>query len=231
MPGVLTGDQADQQYERATFARDVAIEHDEVSSIALNHPLAQTVVDYCLDGDRVQDQVGAKVAADDVSPGILFRYRPGYVTGSGEAVTEKFVQLYATQDSTVTTDVPAIEETLSPDKVDRPAIERLATSASSLHGAVGAEAWTQVEGFAQEARDGREREVSIKRQHAEKHFSERINTGEERLETYQRRADEGADMSAPIGNARRNLEELRRERDQELTQLEEDKHVTAKTRR
>ena len=33
-------------------------------------------------------------------------------------------------------------------------------------------------------------------------------------------------MSAPIGNARRNLEELRRERDQELAQLEEDKHVT-----
>jgi hypothetical protein len=134
--------------------------------------------------------------------------------------------LYATEDGTVTTDIPAIEETLSPDEVEHPTIERLATAASLLHGAAEAEAWTQVEGFAQEARDEREREVSIKRQHAEQHFSERISTWEERLETYQQRDDEGADMSAPIGNARRNLEELRRERDQELSQFEEDKHVT-----
>ncbi len=38
--------------------------------------------------------------------------------------------------------------------------------------------------------------------------------------------DEGTDMSAPIGNARRRLEELRRERKQELAQLDEDKYVT-----
>jgi SNF2 family DNA or RNA helicase len=226
VPSVLTGDQVDQQYEHATFTRDVALEHDEVSFIALDHPLVQAVIDYCLDGDRVQGHVGAKVAADDVSPGILFSYRLGYIAGSGEAVTEKFVQLYATQDGTIMTDVPAIEETLSPDEVDHPTIERLARSASSLHDVAEAEAWTQVEGFAQEARDEREREVSIKRQHAQQHFKERISTWEERLETYQQRADEGTDMSAPIGNARRNLEELRRERNQELAQLEEEKHVT-----
>ena len=33
-------------------------------------------------------------------------------------------------------------------------------------------------------------------------------------------------MSVLIGNTRRNLEELRRERDQEFVQLEEDKDVT-----
>jgi hypothetical protein len=32
-------------------------------------------------------------------------------------------------------------------------------------------------------------------------------------------------MSAPIGNARRNLEDLNRERTQELAQLEEDSYV------
>lgn len=226
VPSVLTGDQVDRQYEHVTFTRDVAIEHDEVSFIALDHPLVQAVIDYCLDGDRVQGHVGAKVAAGDVSPGILFNYRLGYVAGSGEAVIEKFVRLYATEDRTVTTDVPAIEETLSPDETDHPVIERLATSVSSLHGAAEAEAWTQVEGFAQEARDEREREVTIKRQHAKQHFSDRISTWEDRLKTYHQRDDEGVDMSAPIGNARRNLEELRRERNQELAQFEEDKHVT-----
>ena len=33
-------------------------------------------------------------------------------------------------------------------------------------------------------------------------------------------------MSAPIGNAKRELESLRRERDEELARLDEEKHVT-----
>jgi hypothetical protein len=33
-------------------------------------------------------------------------------------------------------------------------------------------------------------------------------------------------MSAPIGNAKQKLESLRREREQELSRLDEEKHVT-----
>jgi hypothetical protein len=33
-------------------------------------------------------------------------------------------------------------------------------------------------------------------------------------------------MSAPIGNANQKLESLRREREEELSRLEEEKHVT-----
>ncbi|WP_160135554.1 DEAD/DEAH box helicase [Halococcus salsus] len=226
VPRVLTGERVDQQYEHATFTRDVAMEHDEVSFIALDHPLVQAVIDYCLGGKQIAGNVGAKTTTDDVSPGILFNFRVGYVAGSGEAVTEKFIQLYVTEDGTVTTDTPTIESTLSPEVVEPSTIQQLARAASSLHQIADDEAWRQVQGFAQEARDEREREVTIKRQHAEQHFSERIGTWEERLETYQRRAEEGADMSAPIGNARRNLENLRREQDRELAQLEEDRHVT-----
>ena len=64
-------------------------------------------------------------------------------------------------DLVLPTDVPAIAETLSPDEVDHSVIERLATSASSLHGAAEPNAWTQVEGFAQEAREERDQEVTI----------------------------------------------------------------------
>jgi hypothetical protein len=88
------------------------------------------------------------------------------------------------------------------------------------------EAWEQVESFADEAREEREREVEIKRQHAEQHFLEKIDEWEDRLETYQRQDEQGKDMSAPIGNAKRELESLRRERDEELARLEEEKHVT-----
>jgi F0F1-type ATP synthase membrane subunit b/b' len=47
------------------------------------------------------------------------------------------------------------------------------------------EAWAQVESFADEAREEREREAEIKRQHAERYFEEQISEWEERLETYQ----------------------------------------------
>jgi rhamnose utilization protein RhaD (predicted bifunctional aldolase and dehydrogenase) len=88
------------------------------------------------------------------------------------------------------------------------------------------EAWTHVESFAEEARTERDREIEIKREHAERYFEEQIGEWEERLEQYQQRAEQGADMSAPIGNAKQKLESLRRERDEELSRLEEEKHVT-----
>ena len=53
-----------------------------------------------------------------------------------------------------------------------------------------------------------------------------IEEWEERLEQYQHRAEQGRDMSAPIGNAKQKLESLRREPEEELSRLEEEKHVT-----
>jgi len=88
------------------------------------------------------------------------------------------------------------------------------------------EAWDQVESFAEEAREERDREVEIKRTHAERHFNEEISEWEERLETYEQRDKQGKDMSAPIGNAKQRLESLRREREAELERLDEERHVT-----
>jgi viroplasmin and RNaseH domain-containing protein len=98
--------------------------------------------------------------------------------------------------------------------------------AEDLYEAAEMEAWTHVESFAEEARTEREREIEIKREHAERYFEEQIEEWEERLEQYQHRAEQGADMSAPIGNAKQKLESLRREREEELSRLEEEKHVT-----
>jgi len=79
--------------------------------------------------------------------------------------------------------------------------------------------------FADEARQEREREVEIKLKHAKQHFKEQIEEWEERLESYRQEDEEGKDMSAPIGNAKRQLELLRRECEQEVSRLEEEKHV------
>jgi len=228
VPDVLSGDQVAGRYGKATFTRQVAMEQEDVDFIALDHPLVQSLIDFCLDSSRIGGHIAVKVAADsEVAPGILFNYRLGYVSGAGEAVTEKLVPLYVTSDGDVSTTSPELIDTLPPGEITtNQSLDWIASKASDLHQAAEMEAWAQVESFADEAREEREREVEIKRQHAERYFEEQISEWEERLETYQQQDEQGKDMSAPIGNAKRKLESLRRERDEELALLEEEKHVT-----
>ena len=228
VPDVLSGDQVSGRYDRTTFTKEVAMEQDDVDFIALDHPLVQSLIEFCLGSDRIQGQLAVKVVAEgEPAPGILFTYRLGYVSGAGDVVTEKLVPLYVTTDGEVSTSVPELIDTLPPEETpSNQAFDRLASMADELHQEAQMEAWTQVESFAGEAREEREREIEIKHQHAERYFEEQVSEWEERLETYQQRDERGKDMSAPIGNAKRKLESLRRERDEELSRLEEEKHVT-----
>ena len=228
VPKVLSGQQVAGRYPMATFTKEVAMEQDDVEFIALDHPLVQSLIDFCLNSDRVGGRIAVKVSDDtSITPGILFNYRLGYVSGSGDVVTEKIVQLYVTESGEVTTDVPETYETLSTDEAaTNRQVEQLASMADSLHQHAEMQAWEEVESFAEESREERRREIEIKRQHAERHFKDQIATWQERLETYQARDEQGADMSAPIGNAKQQLDSLRRERDQELAKLEQEQHVT-----
>ena len=226
VPDVLSGDRVNKQYEQVTFSREVAMEQEDVEFIALDHPLVQSLIEFCL-SDRVNGETAVKTAVDsDLTPGISFTYRLGYESGAGEAVTEKLVQLYVTTDDEVRTEVPAIADTLPPGEVDdTSALRYVASQAEELHQLAEDEAWIEVESFADEAREEREREYNIKRRHAERHFEEAIQEWEENLERYQRLDEAGEDYSAPIGNAKRELENLRRERKQELARLEVEKQV------
>jgi hypothetical protein len=227
VPDVLSGNQVAGQYPRATFTRDIAMEEDDVEFISLDHPLVESLIEFCLDSDRVQGEIATKVAKASRAPGILFNYRLGYVSGAGDVVTEKFVRLYVTPDGTVRTDVPELSKSATPGDVQSSQeVDRLSSVAEDLYEAAEMEAWTHVESFAEEARNEREREIEIKREHAQRYFREPIEEWEDRLGTYHERAEQGADMSAPIGNAGQELESLRREREEELSRLEEEKHVT-----
>jgi len=227
VPNVLSGDQVKQRYPMATFTRQVAIDHDDVDFIALDHPLVQSLIDFCLDSERVKGEIAVKTTEDDTAPGIRFTYRLGYISGAGDVVTEKLVSLYVTTDGAVTTSSPEVVDTLPPSEASAiDGLDRLASMADDLHQQAEMEAWDQVESFAQEAREERERETDIKRQHAERHFKEEISRWEERLEAYQARDEQGEDMSAPIGNAKRQLDILRREQKTELERLDEEQHVT-----
>ena len=228
VPNVLSGGQVSNQYKQATFTRKVAREQDNVDFIALDHPLVQSLIDFCLESDRIGGNVAVKVAADkEPTPGICFTYRLGYVSGAGDAITEKLARLYVTTDREVTKEIPEYIDTLSPSEVDQSQeLDQLATIAEELHSAADMRAWNEVESFAEEAREEREREVKIKREHAERHFQEQIETWEERLEQYRAQDGPNKDMSAPIGNAKQELDSLRRKREDEFSRLEEERHVT-----
>jgi hypothetical protein len=228
VPDVLSGNQVARQYPRATFTKDIAMEADDIEFISLDHSLVESLIEFCLDGDRISGEITTKVAeSPSNTPGILFNYRLGYVSGAGDVVTEKFVRLYATPDGTVTTDGPELSKTTTPaDVTSSEEVDRLSSQAETLYEAAEMKAWTHVESFAEEARTEREREIEIKRKHAERYFQDQIEEWEDRLETYEKRAEQGTDMSAPIGNAKQELESLRRKQEEELSRLEEEKHVT-----
>ena len=226
VPDVLSGERVERQYEQVTSSEAVAREQDDVEFIALDHPLVHSLIKFC-QSDRVSGETAVKTAVDSaLTPGILFTFRIGYESGAGEAVTEKLVRLYVTTDGEVKTKTPAIADTLPPEEVNETSSLRyVASQAEELHQLAEDEAWSEVQSFADEAREEREREYKIKRRHAERHFEEEIQEWEENLARYQRLDEAGEDYSAPIGNARRELEKLRREREQELARLEEEKQV------
>ncbi len=206
----------------------MAREQDDVDFIALDHPLVQSVIDFYLESDRISGDIAVKVTADeDRLPEVCFTYRLGYVSGAGDAVTEKLIRLYVTTDREVVDEPPEYIDILSPSQVDQSEeLDELATAAEELHDAAEMKAWDEVESFADEAREEREREVKIKRDHAEQHFKEQIEMWEERLEQYRAQDGPDKDMSAPIGNAKQKLDEFRRKREAELSRLEEERHVT-----
>lgn len=76
--------------------------------------------------------------------------------------------------------------------------------ASEMHGKAEVEACTQVDSFAGKARQEREHEVEIRREHAEWYPEERPHINQY-IETYRWHDKQDKDMSDPIGNAKRQL--------------------------
>ncbi len=164
VPNLLSGGQVSGQYEQATFSRKVAREQDDVAFIALDHPLVQSVIDFYLESDRLHGDITVRVAADeDPTPGICFTYRLGYVSGAGDTVTEKLPRLYVTSDREVTKGNPKYTDMLSASEANQlQELDQLATIAEELHSVAQMRAWDEVESFAEEAREERAWEVTIK---------------------------------------------------------------------
>jgi superfamily II DNA or RNA helicase len=228
VPDAIAGGSVEDQYERATFTREVAVEADDVEFIAPDHPLIQNLVEFCQASDSVGGQTAVKVGADAMdTPGLLCNYRLRYLSGRGETVTERVEQIYVTLDGQVTANDIELVGGIPPENTGSyEDAETIAVMAEDLLERAENRAWELVNDLAEDAQTERAREVEIKREHAERYFESRIAELEETIENYRDRDQrDDADMSAPINRVRSELRKTREEYEEEIQRLQEDEQV------
>jgi superfamily II DNA or RNA helicase len=228
VPDVIAGGSVDEQYDQATFTREVAVNRDDVEFIAPDHPLIQSLIEFCQTSENVGGQTAIKVGAESMTtPGLLCNYRLRYLSGRGETVTERVSQIYVTLDGQVSTRDIDLVGGIPPEKSDSyEDATSVATDADELVEKAENRAWELVNELAEDARAERSREVEIKREHAERYFESRIEELEETLDDYRDRDQrDDEDMSAPINRVRSELQQVQADYEAEIQRLEEDEQV------
>lgn len=228
IPDQIAGDQVDRRYNGATFDRKNAVADEELEFITLDHRTVRSMMEFCLDTDAVGGQTAILTGGGDLdTPGLLCNFRIGYLSGSGDTVTERLVQVYVTPDGNTQTGPFDITGGLPPSAAEEyPAIDAISGQAESLLSRAESVAWDLIDDLAEQAQEDREREVRIRRNHAESYFDYRINELKERIEKFEERDTEpGEDMSVVLAKHRRQLEDYREERAAELDRFEEEKQV------
>jgi len=228
VPDPIAGREVEARYDGATFDRKNAVADEELEFIALDHPVVQSMMDYCLDTDAVGGQTAILTAGRDVeTPGLLCHFRVGYLSGTGDTVTERLIKVYVTPDGVIKTGEIDLTGGLPPTMTDDyPAIEAITSHADDLVDRAESVAWDVIDDLADEARQDRKREVRIRREHTENYFEHRIEDLEERIQRFEDRdADPDEDMGIVIAKAKSQLKELRAEKESELERLEEEGQV------
>ncbi|WP_336331156.1 helicase-related protein [Haloarcula sp. CGMCC 1.2071] len=229
VPDVIAGGEVQKRYDQATFSREIAREKEAITFLALDHPLVQNIIEFSLQSDTVGGQTAVRVGSDDTpTPGLLCNYRIGYQSGRGDTVTERLIQLYVRPDGTVL-DEESVELVggIPPEQAGSFAeVTSITQIADELLEVAEDEAWDRVNQLAEEAQAERSREIEIKRNHAERYFESKIDEQQERLERYEQRASEpDEDMQVLINQTNRALQDLRKEREKELSRLDEEEIV------
>jgi SNF2 family DNA or RNA helicase len=227
VPDPLAGGETQNRYDGATFSRENAVADDELEFITLDHPVVQSMIAYCMDADAVGGQTAIFAAGQDLkAPGLLCHFRIGYLSGTGDTVTERLIQVYVTPDGEVRTgDIDLASGLPSSVAEDVPEVQAITEEAERLVSEAESVAWSEIDDLAEEAREEREREVRIRREHMENYFEYRIDDLEERIERFEQRDKQGEDMSAVLAKHRSELVDYREKRNAELERLEEEKQV------
>ncbi|UVE51970.1 DEAD/DEAH box helicase family protein (plasmid) [Haloferax larsenii] len=228
VPDPISGGEVKDRYDGATFDRKNAVEDESLEFIALDHPVVRSMMQFCLDSDAVGGQTAVLTGGRDLAtPGLLCHFRVGYLSGTGDTVTERLVQVYVTPDGVEQTGEINITGGLPPSAAnDYPAVEAISECSDELVKRAEAVAWAVIEDLAAEAREDRQREARIRREHTQKYFEYRIDDLEERIERFEERDTQpDEDMRIVLAKAQSQLKELKNERDAELARLEEEEQV------
>ncbi|OYR46700.1 helicase, partial [Halorubrum sp. Ea8] len=227
VPDQLTGNNVQNRYDGATFDRENALADESLEFITLDHPVVRAMMAYCLDTDAVGGQTAVLTGGETLeTPGLLCHYRVGYLSGTGDTVTEQLAQIYVTPDGVTRTEEIDITGGLPPSTVDNHAsIRAISSQAEKLVSKAEDVAWDLIDNLAQEARTERERDVRIRREHAEKYFQYRMDDLEERIRQFEKRDRAGEDMSAVLAKHQSQLAELREKKNAEMDRLESEKQV------
>lgn len=227
VPDQLTGNDVKKRYDGATFDRENALADESLEFITLDHSVVRAMMAYCLDTDAIGGQAAVLTGGEKLeTPGLLCHYRIGYLSGTGDTVTEELVQVYVTPDGTTRVEDIDITGGLPSSAVDgHPSISAVSSQAEKLLSKADNVAWELIDDLAQEARAEREREVRIRREHAQNYFQHRMEDLEERIEQFEKRDRAGEDMSAVLAKHQSQLAELREKKNAEMARLENERQV------
>lgn len=219
--------------ERATFSKEIAKKFptDECDFIAFGHPLLEQIIRYCKDRDGYfGGAASVKVvspAAGITKPGILFNFKLGYVDGEGKTITENLVPIFVALDGQADAELGKrapllnrLHDEPSSESIDTGKLKLLAEKADSLYDTALQVARGFAETYLKEAQRQREREVMIRLEDAERHFTPRIQKEEQNIRDYRSRLIMGEDMKVAIASAQKRIEDYKEEWAKRKKQLE-----------
>jgi superfamily II DNA or RNA helicase len=230
-PSEVLVDGVQRQYDSVTFSKEVAKElGEDVEFLAFGHPLLTAIIEFCGDKDyRFGGRATMKAGTGSHhGPGAVFNLLLRFTDANGQPVSEDLLPVLVGRDGSVAAnpDLSGVQS-LAPEEqtgLDDALLE-LSSEIDSLYAQAFDEAQRVSQEYASKAQSKRQREVTIRRDDAERHFGVRIGEREARLVEYRRRLEEGEDMEIAIRGAESEIRTLEQERESTLQQLREDEVI------
>lgn len=209
---------------RAAFERRVArTANPQAEFLAPGHPLFDALTDYF----GLADELPRRAVLVDPQGryGSLWIYRARVIDGNRSPVLERLLALFRDHRTgeTHTVDPRMVWDLESPNGEVK---EGWTAGLEEAEDELRAQALWEMEAVYQEARERREREARIKREHLTKTFEVLIAESNRKLLDYARREEQGEDVRLAKSEEEKRLKELLQERDERLGELERETALT-----
>ncbi|HUW94154.1 MAG TPA: helicase-related protein [Anaerolineae bacterium] len=230
-PSEVVADGVQRQYDSVTFTKEVAKQlGEDVEFLAFGHPLLTGIIDFCRDRDYTfGGRATMKIAVHtEETPGAVFNLLLRYTDANGEPVSEDLLPVLVGTDGRVVAkpDLSGLRSVALEEQnaVDDALLER-SSDIEKLYDQAFDEAQRVSQEYASKAQRKRQREVTIRRDDAERYFGVRIEERQARLLQYRERLEEGEDMEIAIRGVESEIRNLEAQRDRTLQRLSEDEVI------